>query len=285
MTTPPSTASSYAGGRPRLIDAKPSIGVVSIATNRYVEHWRRMALSADRHLFPGHDVVLHVFTDRVADVTSIAPELERVTVNPIGIDALTWPEATLLRYEVITEHQDQLPQDVLMHLDADMLVAADVGVELTPSAWAGGLALVRHPGYRRPSGLPRARLYSSRPGVAVRDAYSGLRFGGIGRWETDRASTAFVPRGRRATYVCGGTWFGLRQPFLRMADELASRTRADLTRGHVAVWHDESHLNWFAARNSTELLDSSYCYADGFPGVAGLRPLIIAVDKSDDRTR
>jgi histo-blood group ABO system transferase len=147
------------------------------------------------------------------------------------------------------------------------------------------MALVRHPGYRRPAGRARLRLYASHPGIAARDAYSEARFGGIGRWETDRASTAFVARRDRSTYVCGATWFGLRASFLAVADELASRTRRDLEEGRIAVWHDESHLNWYASCHEVEILDSSYCYAEGLPGLADLSPRIIAVDKADDRTR
>lgn len=268
-----------------MTDKTLTIGVVSVATNRYVDYWGRMARSADLHLFTGHDVVLHVFTDNIPGVLDVTPDLKRVAVNPIRIEGLTWPEATLLRYEVFSAYRAHLDQDVLVHLDADMLISADFGAELSPIMWPGGIALVRHPGYRRPAGSRRARLYASHPGVAMRDAYSMLRFGGIGRWETDPASTAFVPRGMRSTYVCGGTWFGLREPFLSMTDELASRTRRDLDRGHIAVWHDESHLNWFASTTATELLDSSYCFAEGLPGIAELSPRIVAVDKDDDRTR
>jgi hypothetical protein len=265
--------------------AAPTVGVLSVATNRYVEYWMQLAASVDQHFFPGHEVTLHVFTDRAADVAAFAPTLDRVRVNAVEIDALAWPEATLLRYEVFDRHRDQLDQDVLVHLDADMLLAADVGVDLRPDDWRNGICLVRHPGYRRPTGRALASLYAQHPGIAIRDLYSEARYGGIGRWETDATSRAYVPRHDRKTYVCGGTWFGRHDPFLAMVHELADNTRHDLDRGKIAVWHDESHLNAFRSRTDTALLDSDYCFAEGLPGLADLTPRIIAVDKSDDRTR
>lgn len=262
-----------------------SVGVVTVATNRYIDYWYEMALSADRHLFPGHPVVLHVFTDRAADVRAMSGDLANVIVNPVPIEALGWPEATLLRYEVFDSHGSDLQQDLLMHLDADMLVARDVGPELEPAAWPGGIALVRHPGYRRPSLLQRMSLYAGEPRLAMSDSYAYAKNGAIGSWETDKRSRAFVPRGIRKVYVCGGTWFGLRTAFLSMVHELAVRTRADFDEGVIAVWHDESHLNWFASGHRTALLGSEYCFAPGFANLSDLTPKIIAVDKADDRTR
>jgi len=112
-----------------------------------------------------------------------------------------------------------------------------------------------------------------------------VRVGGLGSWETKPESLAFVPRQLRKQYVCGGTWMGRGQELLSMIHELAAHTRTDLDAGRVAVWHDESHLNWFAANNATSILGSEYCYAPGFPNLADLSPRIIAVDKGNDRTR
>ena len=90
-----------------------SIGVVTVATNRYIDYWHEMALSADRHLFPGHPVVLHVFTDRASDARAMAGDLTNVVVNPVPIEALGWPKATLLRYEVFDSHgSDLVPHDL-----------------------------------------------------------------------------------------------------------------------------------------------------------------------------
>lgn len=263
----------------------PTVGVITVATNRYVDYWMQLARSADIHFFPGHEVTLHVFTDQVSEINAFISTLSRVHVNVIGIPPLLWPEATLLRYELMDSHRNQLSQNILVHLDADMQLVSDLGNELDPSKWVNGICLVRHPGYRRPGGINRAKLYFKHPGISLRDIYSIIKFGGIGRWETDPNSAAFVSRSKRGTYVCGGTWFGLHEEFLSMVHLLATNTRRDLDNGIIAVWHDESHLNSYFAVTETSLLDSDYCFADKFPSLAGVSPRILAVEKNDDRTR
>lgn len=262
-----------------------SVGVVTVATNRYLDYWREMAITADQHLFPGLDVVMHVFTDRADEARAMASDFTRIRINPIPIPALGWPDATLLRYSLFDRHAEHLQQDLLMHLDADMQVVADVGPELDPGHWPGGIALVRHPGYWRPRWPQRLSLYARAPRVAARDARLRVSVGAIGSWESRSTSRAYVPRSLRRTYACGGTWMGLRDPFRAMVHELASRTDADTQDQTMAIWHDESHLNWYASHHRTAFLGSEYCYALGFPNLAGMPPRIVAVDKGDDRTR
>ncbi|MDD2857600.1 MAG: hypothetical protein PHU75_02900 [Candidatus Nanopelagicales bacterium] len=262
-----------------------TVGVVTVATNRYLDYWREMAATADEHLFPGHEVVMHVFTDRVDEALAMAGGFSRIRVNAIEVEALGWPDATLLRYSLIDRHAEHLQQDLLVHLDADMQVVADVGPELDPAHWPGGIALVRHPGYWRPHWPQRSALYMKKPRMAARDAVSMVQHGSVGMWERHQASRAFVPRSRRRTYVCGGTWMGLREPFCAMVHELATRTDADTQDQIMAIWHDESHLNWYASHHRTAFLGTEYCYALGFPNLAGMQARIVAVDKGDDRTR
>ncbi len=262
-----------------------TIGVFSIATNRYADYWMSMARTADAHLFLGHEVVLTVLTDRPADVRAFEQDLERVRVNAVPIAPMGWPEATLGKFRAIVEHAQELPQDVLMHLDADMRVRTGAGEGLAPSAWTAGLALVRHPGYRRPPWGGRASLYAHHPALAGRDLYRLIVEGGLGTWEGSPRSAAFVPRSLRHVYVCGATWLGLRQALLDMARVLAERTEVDASRGVMATWHDESHLNWYAANRPCTILDSDYCYVEGAPNLANLPPRIIAVEKLDDRAQ
>jgi len=271
--------------RQELTRDLPSLGVVTVATNRYINYWYEMAQSAERHLFLGHEVVLHVFTDQIDEVVAMTQGFQRIVINPILIEPLVWPEATLLRYEVINNHRNLLTQDILMHLDADMLIVADVGSELQPELWRGGIALVRHPGFRRAPFRERASAYFKHPRMAISDAVTWIRLGALGSWETNPDSLAYVPRKDRKKYACGGTWLGLQQPFLAMTGDLASRTRIDLDQERIAVWHDESHLNWFASTHQTAFLDSEYCFAPGFSNLKDLTPRIIAVDKGYERTR
>jgi histo-blood group ABO system transferase len=262
-----------------------SVGVVSVATNRYVHYWMEMAASADVLLFPGTELTLHVFTDQPELVEAFAPRLSRIRVNPIRIQALTWPAATMQRFQLISDHADQLTEQVLVHLDADMVVVAATPSNMDPQAWIGGMALVRHPGYRRPRGSGRLKFYLRHPMRMGRDLARFAKEGALGTWERNPASTAYVPRGKRRAYVCGATWMGLRESFIASCALLAANTAQDDGNGLIALWHDESHMNWFAANRPRSLLDSEYCFVEGSANLADLKPLIVAVEKSDERTR
>lgn len=266
-------------------EVTPSIGVFSIATNRYIKFWQEMATSADQNLFVGHDVTLTVFTDRISEVKEIEKRLERVRVNAIEVEPLEWPQAPLSKFRLVSRFSGELDQDILMHLDADMLVGGGAGDDLDPSTWKGGIALVRHPGFRRPLTRERTTLYLFSPSMALRDAYRVTFEGGLGTWERNVQSQAFVPRHRRRTYVCGATWLAQRRQMLELCTELGERVDRDLREGIVARFHDESHLNWLAANRSCTILDSDYCFVENAHNLMDLRPRIAAVEKYDDRTR
>ena len=225
-----------------------------------------------------------VFTDREADAKRLAQECERASITVVKTDTLGWPDATLLRYRLIASARYTVEGEVVMHLDADMRVVAPVGPELTPWSWHGGIALVRHPGFYR--GNRYSAFVTRHPRLAVTDLKGWLlRERGVGQWETREESRAYVPPQRRQEYVCGGVWFGRTAEFLSMVDTLARRTDADLRDGVVARWHDESHLNWFAAHHEVSVLSPSYCYGQGLASLRGVVPKIVALEKGDVRVR
>jgi len=262
-----------------------SIGVLSIATNRYLAFWEAMVKSADLLLFPDQEVNLYVFTDQSESALEMGRSLKRLRVVPIPTGDLKWPEAPLRKFDLIRRHESILKDDVLVHLDADMLIKSPAGSELSPSEWESGVALVRHPGYRRADQGAFARVNSLGVKMGLRDVGRQIKYGANGSWETRKESMAFVRRSKRDDYVCGATWMGNRDELLELCDVLARRTEHDWRRGVVAVWHDESHLNWWAAERDCSILDSDYCYVEGSPNLADLQPRIIAVEKGVDRTR
>jgi histo-blood group ABO system transferase len=118
------------------------------------------------------------------------------------------------------------------------------------------------------------------PKDLARDCRTQLRFGGLGSWERNKKSRAFVPRSQRNVYVCGGTWLGRKEEILTLCKELSSRINEDLEVGITAVFHDESHLNWYQAKNQLTLLNPELCFDPSYPQLKNLKPKIIAVDKN-----
>lgn len=253
-----------------------SVTAYTVATGPYITFWSGLAVEADRLLFPDSHLALVVFTDDAQQATRVASRLSRAAVDVLPVPSLGWPEATLLRYQLIAAHLEHNHPDVVLHLDADLKIHKPVGPALYPDTWHGGLALVSHPGFWRSR--------ESRVGFRQNAADFRMRMlnaGGLGTWETRRSSLAHVARSHRKRYVCGGVWMGLSKAVHEMCRTLADRTEIDRRRGILARWHDESHLNWYAAHNDHTVLSPEYCHARKFAHLRHFEPIIEALDKGN----
>ncbi len=235
-----------------------SVGLLVIATGRYLAFAEDLLGDLDRLVDPAREVVVNLFTDAPAETVAALERRHTVGLQALPVPALRWPEASLYRYELFSRAAERIGGDVLVYLDADLRLRRDLTGLLRPAGWAGGMAAVRHPGfYRRRPVRPR------------------------GTWETRRASRAYVPAWRRRRYVCGGVWMGTRDALLATSEELAARVQEDAAAGVTARWHDESHWNWWVAHHPVGLLDPDWCWVPDYPWLDHLDPIVVAVDKGD----
>lgn len=256
---------------------------MSVATNIYIEYWKDMVTSLDMHAPEKYPISAHIFTDQPELAYEIGNTLRNVKVVIHEIPSYGWPEATLLRYRIFSDAAGLLNEEVLMHLDADMLIASDFTKSLCEALQINEIALVAHPGFWFPNEVKSLfRLRHPNRHVILRKLKE-IR-GRNGSWEVNQNSSAFVPKENRKQYVCGGTWFGINRSIKLMLRELADQVDDDSRRSVVAVWHDESHLNEWASRNEYILLDPSFCYVKEYAHLGELEPLIVAVTK-DAKTR
>lgn len=259
-----------------------NLGIISIATNKYIEYWNEQATSLNDQINEYSRVSVFVFTDRVEEALSHSQTLDRLNVNVVEIPNYGWPEATLLRYQIMKSYFSIFrDQDVLVYLDADMRVVAPLDTRLFFKEMKGGVNLVRHPGYFREPGLNAAKFYFRNPLILFTDLYSLALTGGLGSWDTNAKSEAFVERRYRNKYYCGGIWWGLRDNIHELVSKLALDVETDSRKDVMAKWHDESHLNHWASTNVFSESPPTVCYEASYPWLANLKPLIIAVDKSD----
>ena len=226
------------------------------------------------------EVIAHVLTDQIKEAELFAKELQKIRVVAHEIEPYSWPEATLFRYRLMNNIADEVNSDLVMHLDADMLVIQDF-LKALPNNFKNGIALVRHPGYYRPLGVKKIAFYLKNKHYIRQDLEAIRTLGGIGDWETSRDSFSFVPRAKRHKYVCGGTWFGFRVEFFNMVEELAILERMDTDNGVLPKWHDESILNSWASTHETTTLPPSFCFDPKYPQLCNLDELIRAVDKNE----
>jgi hypothetical protein len=256
-----------------------SLAILTVATRHYFDYWEKMIRSAEENYSGEININFHVFTDHHESSRLIKFKSPFLNVVTHRIEELGWPEATLKRYEIILNHQDSYTEDFLLHLDADMLFKSPLIFLANQLDGQNMMNLVRHPGFYRPKRSKKFLFYLKNQRYILRDIKAQILFGGLGSWERDENSQAFVPRNLRKEYFCGATWFGPRVKFLEFCADLESSVQADFVSGKMARWHDESHLNRWAAYNEYIALTPSFCFDPSFPQLRNLNEFIRAVDK------
>jgi hypothetical protein len=226
-------------------------------------------------------VEFFLFTDRVDLESEVLKFKDKFRFTFISIPSYGWPDATIKRYELMDRYRHLLSSEVLLYLDSDMLIRENFIPELLLQLKFSDMVLVLHPGFYRPKGFQLIKFYARSPQVLVTDFILRTQLGGIGTWENRTESAAFVPRSRRTHYVCGGTWFGLNQTFLRYVEILHRQVDLDASNQIMAIWHDESHLNNLAVNHKVTFSDPRFCFDPRFANLRGLPNLIEAVNKNE----
>lgn len=253
-----------------------------IATNRYLDLWKESATSLDNFVAHDRRIQIYLFTDQVAAAKNWASHnLKNISVNYFGIPSLAWPEATLFRYRIISQHADEFQEPVLMYLDSDMKIMRNIGDEFYDNLNPELMNLVIHPGFFNFKN--KLQVWRLQPALIKRELLDlFLRKKFPGDWETSKKSTAYVSRRKRKNYVHGAIWIGASNTFLDMAKTLEKNVDQDLENGIIAKWHDESHLNWFAANHDVNILDSRFSWHEDYIYLRNIRPFVTTIRKNNN---
>ena len=200
------------------------VGLLVVATGRYINFVEPLINSAKKHFLTNHDVTYFIFTEGQPPK---ADNIIKIQQNRLG-----WPYDTMMRYEMYYKAKDLLKDmDYLFASDADMLFVDTVGDEILSDRVA-----TLHP----------------------------LQFGNTGSYDRNKNSTACINNGDGKNYFAGGFNGGSTKEFLRLADTITKNIYIDLGKNIIALWHDESHINRYYVDNEpTKILSSSYCYPEG----------------------
>ncbi len=202
-------------------EKKYNVGLLIVATGKYIQFVEPLIKSADTHFCKNQKVTYFVFTD------GNLPHRNDIVI--IEQKRLGWPYDTMMRLSIYDQHKDILQKmDYLFATDADMLFVGEVGDEILSDRVA-----TQHPGY----------------------------VGKRGTYETRKESTAYVASREGKYYFAGGFNGGTAKEFLKLAEVTTKNIKIDLEKNIIAVWHDESHINRYFIDNSpTCILNPSYCY-------------------------
>lgn len=255
-----------------------------IATNKYTKLWQQTVEDLMKHeSYSAKRIHVHLFTDQADEMIQWwrSKEFSAVLIaHPVP--NLIWPDATLLRYKLISEVSSEFTEDVLIYLDSDMRINAPFLSTLEPTDWRNGIALVSHPGFFRRNGIERIIDYIKFPSLIPTDLRNFIKFQPHpGAWENRKHSKSYVPIFHRKNYVHGAIWMGKRGELLNMVRLLAENTATDLNSGLIAKWHDESHLNWFASNNDVTILDATYSGYSEYPWLNRYQSKIGTVNKEE----
>ena len=222
------------------------IGLLIIATNKYIRFLQPLITSADKFLLKNQEVTYFVFTNEDVELFT-----ERNVVK-INVEHKDWPWMTLGRYKIFNESRKELSEmDYLFYSDADMKFVSEVGDEIISERVA-----TQHPGFYGSKGTP----------------------------ETNPNSLAYIDPNDQNQYFAGGFNGGTSEEYLKMAKNLADNIDIDFKNGIIAKWHDESHMNrYFFDNTPTKILNPSYCYGESM-NIPFDKKLIV-LDKNHEEVR
>lgn len=212
-------------GKAEENEQSKKIGLLIVATGKYICFANPLIESAKKHFCKNHHVTYFVFTDQ-----EYAPPEDTVRIEQ---RRLGWPYDTMMRYKVYFDNWEELSQqDYLYACDADMLFVNDVGDEIL-----GTRVATLHPGF----------------------------VGKRGSYETDSRSTAYIDKWEGSHYFAGGFYGAERESFYHILKTNITHIEEDLKHGIIAVWHDESHWNRYCIDfPPTLILTPSYCYPESW---------------------
>jgi histo-blood group ABO system transferase len=200
---------------------RKKIGLLIIATNKYIDFLQPLITSADKYFNPG-DVTYFIFSDKELEVSSSRNIIKTYTEHK------DWPWMTLGRYEIFFKNSDIFKDmDYLFYSDADMLFCSNIGEDILSNRVA-----TQHPAFRGSRGTP----------------------------ETNPLSLACVYEHEHMEYFAGGFNGGTTEEYLKMCDIISFKIREDFKKNIIAIWHDESHMNrYFIDNPPTTILNADYC--------------------------
>jgi histo-blood group ABO system transferase len=260
------------------------LAIITVATGKYLEYWMDLVRSVNKQDFSNIEISYNIFTDRIQDAKNFSDSVLNIKIIVQEINSQDWLDGTIMRYSHYRKYFRLITGDVILHLDADMLVVDRFAENLIDEVKknTGKLSFVQHPGYWRKNKIYWPYLFSYK--TYKNEIYNLLKVifkKSLGSWETRSNSAAYISKKQRKQYYCGAVWFGEKEIAHNFICEMDDLINYDRSRGVTAIWHDESYLNKWATINPHNYVSPKYCSAPDRPHLSAIKPLIVVVDKSN----
>jgi len=199
------------------------IGVLIIATNKYIEFIWKLYESIKKFFLINHDVKVFIFTNM--------PEVPNGAIR-IQHEHVPWPGPALYKHDCYIRNQNSFSDmDYIYCIDADMLIVDTIGNEIL-----GNLVGTIHPCFYN---KPRSQF----------------------TYENRLESQCYIGPNEGLYYFAGAFCGGSRKTFLLMAETCKKMINIDLKNGISPVWQDESADNRYFIDNQPDvILTPSYCH-------------------------
>lgn len=206
------------------------IGILYIATGRYICFWDEFYNSAQKYLFKDHEKTYFLITD-AAD----PPYVDNKTVMKYYYPKLPWPQASMFKFGAFYGLREDLSQmNYLYHFNSNMIFVDDIGDEILPNGANDGLAACVWP-YAWHNNNVDELPYDRNP-----------------------LCWANIDPGEGKRYFMGGVHGGRTREYLQMCAILDEKMKEDFEKGIIAVNNDESYVNKYLLDKNPLIMTPNY---------------------------
>lgn len=214
------------------------IGILYVCTGNYKIFWKDFYLSCEKYFITDAEKHYFVFID--------SPEIEfehdNIRIHRVSQQNLGWPGNTLRRYEMFLRIKEDLKNfDYLFFFNANLQFLVNITVRDFLPSGSEKLVACLHPGY-----------FDKKNANFT--------------YEKNPKSSACISNGQGKYYFAGGINGGKGTDFIMAMETMDENIKKDFGNKIVAVWHDESHWNWYLNNNLgiVKVLNSGYLYPENF---------------------
>lgn len=214
------------------------VGILYICTGNYARFWNGFYEACEKLFLTDAEKHYFIWTD-CEDIISQGNKNNNIHVIYQKVEE--WPLPTLRRYSYfLSNKKELLKMDYLIFMNGNLVVKKRISYRDILPRGEERLFVTLSPGPFE--NVPMAFTYDRNP-----------------------ECSAYIPFGEGQFYFAGGFNGGYSEDYVEMAEVIAKRTEEDYSKGIIARWHDESHINRYMLdyNKPYRILSPAYLFPEG----------------------